>query len=182
MNYLFPLLICFCFPFLGYSMPESKHVTLALKIRNELEHTLPKKYKIKVISESAGLADSVNILGLGFQIKSPQDKDTLRSILINCVESFKKKVNENEEIRPYLQNYPFSENNIYVDLFVVDNEGNEAFDPEISSANARKGMVLFFYTDRMNKFSYSRTEKESYEEAYQIVKSQGKLDSYEVNE
>lgn len=148
------------------------YVSMAKGIMEEMSKVLPKKYGMEVVSTTAGLARSVNVLGLGFQIDGPLTKEQLREILVNCEEEFLARVNQNENIRPYLKNYPFTSENIELDIYVQDSQtGLEAVDPNISVASISNGCVVYCSEFKDPKTpGYKSKEVESYEDALRIVK------------
>ncbi len=146
-----------------------KYVVLAQEIRYEVAIRLAKKFQMVPIGEGGALCDCVKELFLAFNIQGPLSKDELRNILVDSVEEFIVAVNSNEEIRPYLKVYPFTSQEIKIDLYVIDKHGEEIYDPDISVASARKGKLSYKTTDRNDSFKTKSTVIESYEDALSIV-------------
>ena len=78
---------------------------------------LAKRYNMRLIGVTGGLARRVNVLGLSFQIRGPLSKEQLRAIVVDCVEEFLLPINTNERLRPSLKNYPFTANEIEIKIF-----------------------------------------------------------------
>lgn len=146
-----------------------RYVILAEEIRYEVAMSLSKKFQMVPVGEGGSLYNCVRGLFLAFNIRGPLSKDQLRKILVNSVEEFVVAVNSNEEIRPYLKVYPFTSEEIEVSLVVVDKRGEEIYDPDIGSATARKGKLIYNITDKNDEFNYKSTISESYEDAFNIV-------------
>lgn len=167
---------------IGYSYEKKKntkycsppYVEMASKIRSEIAQKLAKRHSMKISGISGGMADCVNMLGLDFQIQGPLTKDELRRILINSVLELLKAINENEEIRPFLKNYPFTEKEIIITLFVKDKSGGNIFDPEIAVASSWHGTMNYNTNDKENMYVYKQKIKEDYETALKIVQEESK--------
>jgi hypothetical protein len=152
----------------GYVSP--RYVTLAEEIQGSVARKLAKRYDMSLFGLGGGMADSVNIICLSFQIRKPLTKEELRYILIDCVEEILAAFNANEEIRPYLLNYPFLPKNVEMVIFITDPTGRDLYDPTIAVASATNGKVNYFTNDPDNEFRYKSEFTESYEEALKIVR------------
>lgn len=152
----------------NYSSPE--YVVISEKILSDIAITLSKRHKMSFFGDVGGMARCVNLLGLVFQIPGPLSKNQLREILIDCVEELLNAINTNEKLRPYLKNYPFTAKEVEIKLFIIDQKGEDIYDPEIDVAAAHNGILRFTTTDKNNTFVYKSQIKEDYETALKIVK------------
>ena len=75
-----------------------EYIVISHQIRADVLAILTKRYNMRVISTTGGLADCVNILGLGFQIRGPLSKERLRAIVIDGVEEFLTAINADVNI------------------------------------------------------------------------------------
>lgn len=153
------------------SVPE-EYVVISQQIRSDVAAKLVKRYNMKVIGITGGLADCVNVLGLSFQIRGPLTKERLREILVDCVEELLAPINANERLRPFLKNYPFTAEGIDIEIFVVDNTGVKVYHPEIMLAAAYEGILKYRTFDKHAEFGYQSTTVEDYATALKIVKKQ----------
>lgn len=147
----------------------ARYVELAEKITNDVADVLSKRHKMTNIGKGGGLANCVNTLSLSFQIKVTLTKEQLREKLIDCEEEFLKAINANEEIRPYLKNYPFRTNEIDITIYVVDNCGREVYDPHIGVAFVKGDKIIYKTTDPENTFRYKSEFVENYNDALRII-------------
>jgi hypothetical protein len=152
----------------GYVSP--RYVTLAEEIRANMARKLAKRYDMSLFGIGGGMADSVNIICLSFQIRKSFTKEELRYILIDCVEEILAAFNANEEIRPYLLNYPFLPENIEIKIFITDSTGRRVYDPTIAVASAIGGKLKYKTNDPNDEFKYKSIVQEPYEEALKIVR------------
>jgi len=146
------------------------YVVMANQIIAEVEAKLTKRYKMKAISATSGMAGCFNVVGLGFQIKGPLTKEQLRKILIDCVEEFLTTINANERLRPFLKTYPFTEKGIIITLFISDSKGKDIYDPEIMVATSYHGHVSYATKAKDQEFGYKQEFDEDYETAFKLVK------------
>lgn len=145
------------------------YVSMADKITVDVAEKLTKRYHMRVIGISGGMAGHVNTIGLHFQIHGPLTKEKLREILVNSVEVFLTSINADEKIRPFLKNYPFTEKEIKIAIFIVDESGIHVYDPDIAVAAAMRGKIWYFTEDRSDKFEYKQEIEENYQTALKIV-------------
>ncbi|HEV8052861.1 MAG TPA: hypothetical protein VGP47_10235 [Parachlamydiaceae bacterium] len=150
------------------------YVEMAAKIRSEVAHKLAKRHNMRIFGLGGGMADCVNFLGLDFQIQGPLSKEQLRRILIDSVQELLKAVNSDEQIRPFLKNYPFTEKEIMITLFVIDKRGENIYDPQIAVATSGQGTMSYNTDDKDNKFVYKQKIKEDYQTALKIINDENK--------
>jgi hypothetical protein len=146
------------------------YADMAHQIRTDVAAKLTKRYNMRVIGVTGGMADCVNVIGLSFQIRGPLSKEKLREILVDCVEEFLTPINESEKIRPFLKNYPFTEKEIIIKIFIVDETGIRVYDPDIAVATAINGKVRYDTEDINDEFGYKQQIREDYQIALEIVR------------
>ena len=183
MRALFVVFVVISFLFFGSSIYGVKfvnnqyvpadYIVMANQITEAVKAKLTKRYNMRVIGVTGGMADCVNALGLSFQIRGPLTRENLRTILVDCVEEFLTPINANENLRPFLKIHPFPPNRIMITLYVIDNTGKEVYDPEIAVASASSGKIWYNTLDKNAKFGYKQEIEESYETALKIVKVRG---------
>ena len=148
---------------------RKEYIFMAQQLTSDVAVKLKQRHNMVVVGVTAGLADAVNILGLEFQIRGPLSKEKLRSILVDCVEEFLISVNTNEQLRPFLKNYPFTEKEVEIVLYVLDATGRNVYHPEILVAVASHGIIWYATKDKNVKFGYKQDIEESYQTAFKIV-------------
>ena len=115
---------------------------------------------------------TVKLLGLDFQIRGPLPKEEIRKLLIELNREFILLVNSDENVRPYLEHYPFEIKNIEITLFFRDARGMKLNDPHISIAGISRGRLDYQVLTRTDGIPSVKSESvESYEEALEALKS-----------
>jgi hypothetical protein len=176
-KFLYLLLFCinFLYPNLNAMVMKNNnespdYAVLSNEIQGNVAKKLAKKYNMHIFGLGSGLADRVNLLGLSFNLLGPLPKDQLREILVDCVEEYLTSINSNEAIRLFLKNYPFTPNEIEIELFLKDKKGYTILYPNISVATSKGGYLRYHMSDD-SIGPYKSSEKETYEEALKIVRN-----------
>jgi hypothetical protein len=104
-----------------------------------------------------------------------------RCLLVSVVESFLNEINSDPEVRKNLDVYPFPSKLLTVGVSFVDENGWDRGNGGISGARLYEGKIryeryeIYEYTPPAIDGKHFDVHKESYEEALDIVKSQGCL-------
>jgi hypothetical protein len=160
-----------CKPTNTLNIKHSKADQLVTRIELNLAKKLEAKYNIQTVGDSAQMPENViNNLGLMFQVNRILSKNEAREILVDCVLEFLAEVNSNEEIRPYLEYYPFTPVNISIALYISGPDGEDVYDPDLEVASARNGKLRYATKDKNQKFGYKSEYEETFEEALKLVK------------
>lgn len=175
---LFFFILCFVFAsnlragFMSNRYVPEEYVVISENVLVDMGKKLSKRHNMVIIGTGGGLAKCVNMLSLSFDIKGPLSKDKLREILVNCVEEFLLALNSNEKLRPHLKTYPFTSEGIDIALYVVDGDGIEIYDPNVSVASTWRDKILYRTVDKNNPYGYKTEIEEDYEAALKIVKGE----------
>jgi hypothetical protein len=161
--------LVFSFSFFKSKKPRD-YEDMANEISAKVAKKLAKKHQMDWIGEGGGMMGSVYLIGLSFQIHHPLDRDEARERIVDCVEELLAAVNANEEIRPFLRDYPFTPKNVRVIIYSNHPDGREAFDPYISVVSVYTEDGISFSTTEPNKNTYKHRYRESYSKALAMLK------------
>lgn len=159
------------FLLIGYmAITENKKTSepIYCKYVDEISHeflVLAKtKYGLTCSGSGGALMDRVNVISLSLDSRE-QDFDIKRArrLIIDCSEDYLERVNNNEEIRPYLSHFPFTEKGIRFSISFRNPQ-----DDAIKLAFLSQGNVVYSVIDPDQK-PYVTKHKETYEEAREIV-------------
>lgn len=184
-RFLFILLSCVALPIIyigGYAIRDDqpKPVKMTAELQKKVMKSLAKKHQMEPSSVEYGMPEGVvSTLGAGFHIYRPLSQEEIRLIVVDSVQTYIKAVNEEEALRPYLKNFPFTEKNVSIQLIIFQKDGNLTYHPEVGAAITLKGNIHYFTNDIENRFKYKSEYEESYDEASQIVVSQATVTSLE---
>lgn len=153
---------------------EAEYCRMAYRIMDQFVRDMHKKNYLMCCSKGGGFLKKVNEIHLSFETFGPLSQDELRILMVTVVEEFLNRINKDEEIRPYLVNYPFTDSNLNFIIALVDTRLNP-----IRNKGAGKDLLYgVFLIDGKLIYDISNEEKkmlqavhrESYKEAYEIVK------------
>ncbi|WP_044882038.1 hypothetical protein [Neochlamydia sp. EPS4] len=157
------------------SYEEPEQAKFVGDILNNVSKKLQKKYTMRTIGTGIGMPDGVvTMLALSFEKTGPLTQEEGRAIIVGCVEEMIQTVNKNEKIRPYLENYPFTSNNVEIRLFLKTKEGNKIYEPDYGVISEIDGSVNYKYKSSENPKKYSKIEEEKFEEALKMVQNKSK--------
>lgn len=153
---------------LSFSFFKSKprdYEDIANEISAKVAKKLSKRHQMNLIGEGGGMMGSIYMIALSFQIDHPLDRNEARERIIDSVEELLTAINSNEEIRPFLKNYPFTTKNVKVAIFSVYPDGRKVYDPLITVVSVDQSEYITFRTKEPNKTPYKNQYREPYSEA-----------------
>jgi len=121
-------------------------------------------YHMKGMGTRGRFAEFVREIGVTFKHNGALSKEEILVIYYECVEELLNRVNSDEQIRPFLLNYPFSKENISIEMSFYPEEGYGDL-PEGEIAHLfSSGKRLCFYT----YIEETGISKKMYEEPYKF--------------
>lgn len=170
---LFPVLF-FCSFFL--MRPKmSKESKAVHQIVREISSIYTKKYNMRYSGISLAAPGGIyRDIGVCFDYQGYLTKDEARVILLEIADALLEKINDNTILKPHLKNYPFTGNNITVDIFLVSPEGKRIYYPDIKIISLYGDKLRYKYDspETESQGVYYLKETETIEEARQIVNQQ----------
>ena len=155
----------------SFFKPKSRdYADIAREIRANVGKKLSKKHQMDLIGVGGGMMGSVYMIGLHFQVHHPLDQNEARERLVDCVDELLTAVNSNEEIRPFLKNYPFTTKNVQVSIISVSPDGRTVFDPFITVVAIHESDYITFRTKEPQRLSYKNSYKELYSDALTMLR------------
>jgi hypothetical protein len=169
-----PLILSFSF----FKSNSRDYADMVREIRAKVGKKLAQKHHMDPIGVHGGMMGSVYIIGLSFQIHHPLDRDEARALIVDSVEELLAAVNSNEEIRPYLKDYPFTTKNVELSIYSNYADGRQVFDPYIRVASVFTSDCITFSTKVPNQVEYKHRYREPYAEA--LTKIRGNSSQKEI--
>lgn len=153
-------------------LPESDR--LVYKISGRIAEQLNSKYGLNLNGiglSGSGDEEKIKSIKLNFSLTHLVTKEEGRNLILKCIEEFLREINDFEEIRSYLVQFPFTYRNIGLRiLFYSDATYEPTLDPNICCISLIDGVINYKISDVQNRFTNKSVEKESYEDALKIVK------------
>ena len=137
---------------------------------------LGKKYHMSQCGIGGGGYPKIWLMSLSFQrFGPPLTKEEARRLILASLDDYLIAVNKDEDIRPYLKNYPFTPKNINLSIFNYYPDKSDVYHPYIVTVAAHEGEICF-YTKVPNKLKYYSEEYETYDEAVAILTKEKEKD------
>ena len=155
----------------------SEREELSNQILAKVGNELIEKYSLSLNGFGGSIHDGIRSMSLMFSIQKPLSKSEARKLLIECMLHLLDRVNSDEEIRPYLEEYPFPYKGADITIFIKNFSGKALYYPEIHSVSAYDNGRIYFHTKDINeRYGYKTEESETFEEALEIVQSEEKTE------
>ena len=150
------------------------------KIIDRITHKYLKEYilpqGLDCICIGGSMVYDVKMVALGFVSYKALNVDEARKLYVNIVEEYLHRVNCNEEVRPYLHNYPFTINNLEFTIRFSHPNGKRIADGHVAYMSFIASRNLIFYSSYDYKIDdFQDLHQESYEEALKIVQESSHL-------
>lgn len=111
-----------------------------------------------------GGKDPVKLLHFGFLYFNEIEIKEARELIITAGDQFLKEINANEQMRPYLANFPFKPENIQVEIFLKRQDKSEIGLEKLRVITMRDAEVRYYIRSSETK-RLTIVYKETYDEA-----------------
>lgn len=163
---------CLLFFFVGCDK-RSERAKLAHRAMYKAAVILENCYQMKFMGWSESTDEQhYNNMGIDFQIFRVLSKDEGREILTDCVEELLKEINSTPELQRFLNPSPFMPANVQIHIYDYQSDRSNLYYPNFVVFSAHDGIVQYKTKVPEMEFGYYTNEKEPYEEAVRIVRSQ----------
>ncbi|CDR34451.1 hypothetical protein [Criblamydia sequanensis] len=175
------LLILFAVSFifvshLCISEDELEYIALAQDMNNRFVNEVQNKYGLLLYGSGVKMLYHTKDSIVNFSHHGVLSRNELRRLLIEISMKYINEINNNVELIPYLDNSPFLPENLTLNIYPTSQEGKQLFYPDYCAGEMYKGNLYFVAEDELNPFGPAKVdEKESYDQACQIVFHQSKI-------
>ena len=156
--------------------PKSELVS---KIRKEVFVELIVEDDLRPCGTGAQMMDEIKMLGFWFNYYHEIDVDDARKLAMKASDIALSKINNCEEIRPYLVQYPFKQENVEIVIIIRSPNGFELSPEKLQIISVREG-ILQYENHNLVKDSrrfLSIMHQETYEEALAKLKQDESMDT-----
>lgn len=150
-----------------FSSPP-KYEKISNQIIAQSSKELSEKFNLTFIGDGASMMRDVEMLALSFNSNQPRNLENTRKLIVCCMKIFLENINTNQNIRPFLHNYPFTEKNIELRIFFQDEKENRPPPSLIANVTAQNGKI-YYSIDKDNH--YVDKHSESFDDAETILKN-----------
>jgi hypothetical protein len=148
----------------GDTPHPSKKGTLANEVTNRAFARLKMEKGLYPFGSGAEMMYQIKMLALAFQYYKEINIEEARELLISAGAVFLDIINNNEEIRPFLHNYPFNPENVEIEIVLKKPDGSKLSSEKLCIITMADGM-LKYKIDYPEKYTLLTIHKETYAEA-----------------
>lgn len=151
--------------------PYEENAPLMNSIVNTSIKQLSKRYGLYQIgiggSEKDGKSKTEFV---AFNLYKKLTKDEARILIVEIVELFLSNINNNQEVKHFLYDNPFTFKNLEFTVLMFNSDGTDLYHPNVGLVSlTRKGTVSFVTYEPGTRCGYASDMEEPYEEAYRIA-------------
>ena len=150
-------------PFILSFLPSKKQ-SLANLVRAKASEKIESTKNLHLIGTGGQMLYNIEMLNLGFECFYEVDIPAARELLVYSVTTLINEVNANQDIRPYLKNYPFTANNIEIDIWIRTPENSKVALGKLRYLQSKQGL-LEYNIQTTDNFNTEPILTETYEEA-----------------
>jgi len=143
---------------------------IADKITDEVAKKLKKDKSLHLIGTGGAMMHDIQMMMMGFQFYQEVDIEAARELLVYSTEEYLSAINSNEEIRPYLHVYPFTAENVKVEIYFRKPDHHNVSPGQLNIAAVGEGKITY-YTETSRMAPLQQKHEETYQDALKAVAS-----------
>lgn len=138
---------------------------------NAVGKSLSAKYRMQQIGNGVGGRDKLEEVFLAFERRGlPLTEQEARRLIVSCEHEFIEAVNNNDQLRPLLRVYPFTEENVKLVIHNCTHDGQDAIRPFIASVGIMSRGKVAYFTGNFASEKY-----ETFAEAVEILAKEKRM-------
>ena len=148
----------------SFNPPESNYGKIANAITAKTAKQLEEENGLILVGTGGQMMNDIQMMMMGFYFYHVVDVNDARQLLVNSVEAYLSAINANEDVRPYLHEYPFTASNVEIVIYFRNPDRSDVPQGKIRIAAAKRGKLVY-YIDYPEKHTIKSIYEESYEDA-----------------
>lgn len=136
------------------------------RIQSCINPQICKNWDIQGGMSGGQLSPNLKKINVCYWSKETPTKERARELFVDIIEYILFVYNSNESIRPYLENYPYTTENIHLTIFFLNNSDNVGEVKAVGNNTAR----INYSRARENKYQRIELELEDFSDAFRIVR------------
>ncbi len=151
---------------------DENYATIANKITKQVALRLRQERNLQCAGTGGGMMSNIRMMAISFDFLHEVSLTEARQLLVYATTEYLNAINANKEIRPYLQNYPFTVNNIEVMIFIQKPDGQNVPPGKIVSMSSINSILSYDLLCEPGNYINKELCRETYEEALKIVQDE----------
>lgn len=160
---------CLCLPLLVGSLEAANYLKLSDKTVNKYCKEVARPKGLRVSGRGGAFMHDIKQIILHFETCQVLSINDCRALYVEMVEELLGRYNDNEKIRPYLNNYPFELKNYKLMIAFLDAKKNEVDDGNIALMFVGRNDEICYEGYDSETKKYYTLHREPYSEAKKIV-------------
>ena len=159
------------FALLGFSScdKEPLYIRLGDKMAGKFSVKMTQEYGVERSGYGGAMREDLKLFNFTFTSYKKMGVDEARILYVSLVEEFLQAANNDESVRPYLHNYPFTRDNLCMMLNFRDPKNfRRICQPDLSLVIIGSGNIIYFSWDASETHCIE-VLREPYFEAYEKV-------------
>ncbi len=147
---------------------QPEYIVLVDKMTVEFSANLFQEEGLYLSNYGGGLMDNIKMVSLGYHIKRHATVEEARELFIKYSQKLLQRINEDEKMRPFLNQYPFTEKDIRFRLSFVQKNNRPFTDGSVAHVSLVRENIYYDRYDGEKK-RFIEILKEPYQDALQHV-------------
>lgn len=152
-------------------LKPTNYVKIADNITDKTAKKLKEQKRLYLVGTGGKMMGDIQAMDMGFFFYQEVDLKEARNLIVYVINEYLFEINNHEEIRPFLHEYPFTAKNVEIDIWVKASDGTRPSQGKIYYISASNG-IINYYIRLPEEQSRKSICEETYEEALQIINSQ----------
>jgi hypothetical protein len=102
----------------SFEHQSPRYVKIAHEITNKVAKNLQTEKGLTLVGTGGQMMNDIQMLSMSFHLYHEVNLEAARKLIVDSANAYLKEINSNEEIRPYLHEYPFTAANVEVWLWL----------------------------------------------------------------
>lgn len=142
---------------------STEYVTIANQVSRQTATLLEDQFGLHFATKGGFMPGDVRLLFLGLTTDQLLDIAHARSLLLQAAEIYLDQINSDEKLQPYLHDYPFTVNNIKLEISYAVYR-NITSSSQVAQVALRDGVITYW---GLQGYSLAKLQQETYEAALQ---------------
>lgn len=167
------LFLFLCIFLLGAKLPEKKPIDYEIyanQVTHDFIQEVKKNYQFSCAGSGGSMPYDIETIDIDFHAYQKATLEEARELEIELIDTFLRIINSYEKIRPFLREYPFPPERVYIGISFLNKWGNYRDVNSISQVSRGRDGIIYRLKDPKT-FDSTELGKESLEEAYRMVQN-----------
>ncbi len=146
-----------------YQVPDYEKI--ADQITEKTTTKLAEQKNLVLVGTGGQMMNDIQMMAMSFNYYHEVDLKQARKLIVYAIDEYLSDINNNEEVRLYLHEYPFTAKNIEINIFVYNPDKSRLSPEKIYLISSVEGKVNYYVRDADSRKAIC---KETYEEASEL--------------